>query len=135
MPRKNDTLHRSSSKYQHVTDKGRTTTSGALGLAVDVGQGTIIRLTDIQEPSGQAARRGGNLSIEYQFIERGRATRFQIRKRLQRLIVALLTRVIMKTSKETKWKRKFDRDQRWMDQNLKLQADNITKTDGKIQSN
>lgn len=87
-------------------------------LVIGLGQGTVIRLSDIGDPDGRAARRGADLCLNYQFLERGRATRFQIKKRLQRVVVALLVKSILKEHPQSKWRRQIARHQRWMDQHL-----------------
>ena len=91
---------------------------GGIPLVIGLGQGTVIRLSDIDDPDGQAARRGADLSLHYQFLERGRATRLQIKKRLRRVVVALLVKSIPKDHPQAKWRREIARHQRWMDQHL-----------------
>lgn len=85
---------------------------------IGLGQGTVVRLLDSDGPGEGKPRRGVNLSLNYEFVERGQASQFQIKKRLRRLVVTMLVRTIAKDHPTSRWKREDQRNQRWIGRHL-----------------
>lgn len=89
-----------------------------LPLMLGVGQGTVVRLNAIEDAQGRAARKGASLTLDYDFVKRGKATRYQVRKTLHRLVVSVLVKSIVEQTDSTHWKKRRDRDQRWLNKHV-----------------
>lgn len=92
----------------------------ALNLIVGVGHGTVIRINGVDDPLSLAASKGADLTVDFDFIQRGRASRYQIIKKLRRMVEAVLVLTFLKEEgmSGARWESRAIRDRRWMDKHL-----------------
>lgn len=89
-------------------------------IDLDLGRGTIIRITNVREmiecPDGS-----GSLPLDYHFLSRGRVSRYQIRKRLNRFVVGLLRQHLFQhDGPASRQASAASRDRSWIDAHIKV---------------
>jgi hypothetical protein len=89
----------------------------------DLGRGTHVRIKRIGDVVDQP-RGDGRMSVDFDFVSRGRQSRLAVRRFLQRLVISSLVCKIAEcdTAVATKWVRRAARERVWLKRNLRLLA-------------
>lgn len=90
-------------------------------IDLDLGHGTFIRVTDIHEMV-ECRDGSGSLPLDYRFLARGRVSRYQIRKRLNRFVVGLIRQYLVQhdNGSHSRHAKAALRDRKWIDAHIRV---------------
>ena len=87
---------------------------------LDLGLGTHVRVKEIR-PAENAAGGGCLIPLDYEFLVRGKLSRYQVNKRLSRFMVGLLRQAAYQGEGVTvKQRSACIRDRAWINRNIRV---------------